>query len=277
MITLASKRYTLLAYGTTLDSRYPDGGGSVAYGFESGLLSPMYSGAGAVSIISDASKITGNYSVLAHYVGGGIGVSSTPELKFRITDAPAFPSGLADIWVYWKIRIPENIYHLEDVENDGIAMNNKLLKLGTHYDGGSTQGINVILEFWPTNDATGDSQLAFHWTVIGVNTGAHSQHARVWGPAEAGTVREFICHVKTSSASGVSDGVIQTWHRPLDGSWTKIHDTAVAPLYPQESESTQTKFLGGYLMGWSNSGYTDATDYVLDDVTFSDGNIWGVS
>lgn len=244
--------------------------GFMSQDWESGVLAPPWSKTNTVGVHSGAGIISGTYSARVRYAAGP--VQEVSELYFDLTDDA--PTGVSEMYQYFKIRVPSNIFHGDNFETN----NNKFMKWGSHHDGGSSQGINLLWEFWNTNDATGDSELAFHWTVLEVDIDGHKQLTRVWGPAEAGTVQEFILYGKMSSASGEWDGIIRTWHKPAGaGSWTKIHEWLTAPLYPGPSWPTQTKWVGGYMMGASNSGYDEETDFFLDDIIFSETNLWGVS
>lgn len=250
------------------------GSGFLSQNFESGSLGASWGQSAdvghGVTVESGAGVIAGTYSCRLRFPSGQ--VQGLAELQFDLEDDR--PGGVDDLWMYFKLRVPAGYSHVA-----GIGSNNKLMKWGSHHDGGSSPGINLLWEFWPTVDGgVGSSELAFHWTIPDVNVGSHEQLTRVFGPAEAGTVQEFIMRAKTASAFEVDDGIIQTWHKPAGaGSYTKIHEYLTAPLYPTPTVPTQTTWVGGYLLGASNSGYVDQTDFFLDDIVFSETNLWGVS
>jgi hypothetical protein len=68
-------------------------------------------------------------------------------------------------------------------------------------------------------------------------------------------------HVKAASSAN-NDGVIQIWR---DG--VQIVSATNLPTYPSGGAGNYYNF--GYLLGWANAGFAQATNVYIDDVTFS--------
>lgn len=84
------------------------------------------------------------------------------------------------------------------------------------------------------------------------------------GGARLGQWIEFQFRVKSDSGAG--DGAWQVW---IDGDYVD-GDTSITTTGAPCSPRT---FMRGYLLGWSNSGFSEATNIYIDDVAFSDAYI----
>jgi hypothetical protein len=230
--------------------------------FESGTLASSgaltwTSSAGGVAVSTDWAS-TGRYSLKFPYVAKSSEEDDWVEQRFAVS------SGTPELWIRFKLRIPNGYYHRDVPGSD----NNKFLKLSSNAEANSSQGVNLTWEYWP--DGAGGSMLHYHWSNPNVSIGSHLGGAFVFGPAEAGKVLEFVLRARMSTGPGISNGIVQTWVRSSDSEvFRQIHDERSAPMYPGNSWPTQTKWVAGYLMGWADSSFAQNSAFQLDDLIMS--------
>ncbi len=143
------------------------------------------------------------------------------------------------------------------------ADNNKLLSLfGPVYNGETTLG----LQSWSSrNGQPGDARLDVAYSKAG--------HNGVWfypganadpfvSDADRGHWLQLRVHVRLADV-GVSNGHVQVWK---NGALILNADN----LDWYDSTGQANYIVQGYLMGWSNSGFTDTTYVYIDDVSIMD-------
>lgn len=208
----------------------------------------------------------GNYSLRFRYPAG---VNQWAEQRFDL-GAPH-----RDLWIRFWVRVPVNFSH--GVTNGYAAgTNNKLFAIWMDDYDTKGDGPTVVWSFW--NDGNNGSNATFCYS-----TGNHTAAGRqlqqthfISYPSDQGRWMQVVFHVKAAINSTSNDGVIQMWRR-WDGetNYTKIHElldanNATPPTGPNG-------WRHGYLMGWSNPGYANETDWLIDDVTFSDTCLLGIN
>jgi hypothetical protein len=87
------------------------------------------------------------------------------------------------------------------------------------------------------------------------------------GPIAVGGWTRIRAAVKGSSAFGVSDGFYKVW-----AGNTLYTDVSAYPLHNYEASPADVLFRNGYLMGFSNTGFTSQTDFHLRGIKFYDTN-----
>lgn len=94
-------------------------------------------------------------------------------------------------------------------------------------------------------------------------------------PEHYGKWMDVIFYTKMSSAVGVTDGMFIVWRR-VDGesNYTKVLDCRTLEA---AERPTKGKYRRGYIWGWANSGYEQATRFVEADTMLSTTAIDGVT
>ncbi|MGQ9424685.1 hypothetical protein ACXYTJ_01910 [Gilvimarinus sp. F26214L] len=172
-----------------------------------------------------------------------------------------------DIWIRYWLKVPTNFKH-----GSGSPSNNKLFALWMDDYSHKGAGPTVIWEFW--NDGSGGSRLAYHYSPGGHKVaGGHNQEAPfIQYPADQGRWMQIVMHVKAATGPSANDGIIQLYRR-WDGeeSFTLLHDDQKANIAMPAGGPAGWK--AGYFMGWSNPGYEQATEWLMDDLVISNSNL----
>ena len=193
------------------------------------------------------------------------------EQRFRL-DTPS-----KEVWIQFQLFVPSNYAHRTNWAN---SKNNKLLYLdfGVTYPGGTRTVVGYTgFEMWRLSD--GRNYLAANFRKNSANKGHSHDTDPLWspnGPANTyntnGGTYKFLdpaldndawhlikIHLKISSSPAASDGEVEVWkdgvkvveHLNFDNSG----NDPSAELYQE-----------GYLMGYHNSGYANATTFCIDDL-----------
>lgn len=199
---------------------------------------------------------TGSNSLSFIFGPDALGEDSFRETSFR------FGKSVSEIWLEYYIKIPANFFHRSDAPS-----NNKFLQL--NFDDSTYQALTV--EFEPRGDGTSSLRrfLAASENPDGSTNWPTSQYTvdKFIGPAgqgfpiTLGNWHQIRVHFKSSTNGTGADGRAELW---VDG--VLLRDLN----WPFWKVSTSGQINGGYLMGWSNSGYTDATEIRIDDVKVYD-------
>ncbi len=235
--------------------------------FESGIIAGQHGGFSWAShgdnVFADTDPVTGRPTVPAHgkhsagfaYRARPAGSDSTAELRFKLAKP------MPEIYLTYEIRVPDNYFHRP--ERPG---NSKWLMLWSNeYE--DFAGLSVGWEYWPSSSGDGSSSLAYRWVDQNGRSG-HKDYQPFIDPKEhRGKWMTIVEHVKMSSAPGKGDGLIEFWRRVEDGDLEQIHRAEGLVLWPSAGPAG---FTHGYLMGWSNSGYSSETTFYLDDFSISD-------
>lgn len=232
--------------------------------FETGNLTKPQTGGGSwagtnagsgdkVQVSTTLAK-TGIYSLQFTFAGGAPGEDAWAEQRFEL--GGRYP----EVWVKYDLYIPNNYYHRIDAPS---ANNKAFVHLWAgQYSGGT--GLGAGFEVQP--DGAGGSIIDFH------PFRPDSSHVRdtVRGGkgielSDRGTWVEFICQVKAASPAN-NDGIARVWKTPQGGTKKLIFERTDVKLYNADGNF----FERGYLLGWSNSGFTDTTVLHIDNITISD-------
>ena len=181
-----------------------------------------------------------------------------------------------EIWIKYKLYVPSNYTHRDSTGSD----NNKgFFHLFDVYSGAKQL---VYTNFWP--NGTGGSTMSVGWKKDGAGS-LHHWEASL-SPAQGvssnavvaideatdlGAWMTVIIHVK-SATPATENGVIQIWK---NGSL--LWGSSTCDNHYSDATGDNNKFDDGYLLGWSNSGFTAETSFYIDEVEFSATNLWGVS
>jgi hypothetical protein len=218
--------------------------------------------------VTGGGRVKGIYSLEVLYPGKSEDEDASAVQHFKLG------SGSPEVWIRFLLRVPDNYYHRDVPGPD----NNKFLKLSTNSQVSSSEGVNVLWEY--NQDGKGGSLLSWHWTMVGTDQwkSGHQDGTLVFGPADRGTIQEFVFRVKMASGATSRNGVIQAWHRRSGQSdFRKIHDVQDAPLYPGPEWPTQTKFVAGYLFSWANASFANDTYFHLDDIKIASTSLLGAA
>ncbi len=169
-----------------------------------------------------------------------------------------------ELWVKYWLRVPTNYKHTTITPS-----NSKLFAIWMDAYSDKGVGATVIWEFWGNGSG---SELAFHYSKGGEigHDGPHIQHVPFISEEDKGRWMQLIFHVKAASSFEANDGVIQLWRRWEDEpAFTKYHELLDADIGFADVKGWRD----GYLMGWSNSGYIENTEWLIDDIVFSDKSL----
>lgn len=213
--------------------------------------------------VSSAVAKSGSKSMIFDYPAGW---NTSIEERFELG------SPTREIYVSFWWRVPTNFTHYSN--RPSIGSNSKLLSIWM--DGYSYQGMGptVVWVFWGSEDIPLSSDLAVHYNPGAMpgnseNTSVTSESKQlqpfITVPQDRGRWMHIVCYAKASTARGSNDGVIETY-RKWEGetAYTRLHrvDDADMPS-PANGPNGWKK---GYLMGWSNPGYDDPTNFYIDDM-----------
>lgn len=235
--------------------------------FESGSISGQHGGFSWAShgnnVFAEVDPVTGRPTIPANgknsagfaYRAKPAGEDSTAELRFNLA------SPMPEIYLTYKIRIPDNYFHRP--ERPG---NSKWLMLwSNNYE--DFAGLSVGWEYWPSGSGDGSSNLAYRWVDKNGRSGHKDYRPFIDPTVHRGKWMTIVEHVKMSSGPGKSDGIIESWRQVGDGDLEQIHRADSLVLWPSVGPAG---FTHGYLMGWSNSGYSSETTFYIDDFLISD-------
>jgi hypothetical protein len=235
--------------------------------FESGNLGKSQNGvswgtSSSAAVSTDIAH-SGTRSLRFSFAGGGAGSDSNAEQRFALGRE------------YSEVDISFYIYYPDGSEGLGARYvhrtespaNNKFIRVwkGNTSDGNqgyTDQWVKAGVSTWPTGN--GDSDIGGE---IGTDTKPTGQYnAR----SKSGAINDSMrgkwtlmrIHMKASTATNRNDGIIEMW-----ANGAQLFRSADLPLYPSNGSSPAFQF--GYLLGWANSGFAQATRIYIDDVQIS--------
>lgn len=217
--------------------------------FETGDLSHSangvsYGGSTSASV-SAAAKLNGSYSLSFLFKAKPLGEDSFAEQRMSYPQTD-------ELWVKFDLYIPPNYYHRTDSPS-----NNKFLavyKKDYRYPGFQ---VNWSL----TANGQGGSNIALHRYRSG-------GEQRILNPeigrnfltsGDRGKWINIIARVKAPSSATAADGIMQMWKNG-----DLVTNEASLDNYGGENENYMDEL---YLLGWSNSGFTEDTIFYLDNLS----------
>lgn len=157
---------------------------------------------------------------------------------------------LKEVFVGFIIKSPANYQHRNSTGPD----NNKLLRLWDLSYQASV--VHLGMSTYINTVTPGRSRFMLEYTAVGESLGPKSigTNFPVFNP---GTVDTIGYWAKVSSVIGAADGEIKLWHN------RKLlqHITGVRLSKPSSLAGAFNGFGHGYLLGWSNSGFTQRTQF----------------
>lgn len=232
-------------------------------GFESGDLSHTENGVKWTSVawggVNSVKPKSGAHSMEFHFNSARDGVDSFSELRFNLG------GNYKDLWVAYDLYIPDNYYHRKQSTSD----NNKGFLYLWSGNYGNTTGPGLGPNFWPLNNG-GSYASMYSWNTASPSFGKHYWNAcpTAIDINDAGKWVRITAHYKYASAAN-NDGIAQIWKTYADGTRQLICNETKGKWYVPGAPG----FDQGYILGWANSGFTDATLFYLDNVIFSDTSL----
>lgn len=190
--------------------------------------------------------------------------SGSKSARIRFTTAAgqlAFDLGAhyREVTITFKWRVPENWKH----RTTGSPTNNKMFRIWGD-DGGAQNGYDntekVGSSMWRENDFRSRISADYN-NGGGMGELPGTNYSGFLTSADAGLWHDIEIYVKACSASGAADGVIRLKKNGV----TIYNATNVNNWFSGKPHA----YRHGYLMGWANTGYDEATDYYLDDISFT--------
>ncbi|WP_157677789.1 heparin lyase I family protein [Marinobacter sp. es.042] len=158
-----------------------------------------------------------------------------------------------EVWLQYYLFIPANYFHRDAPGPD----NNKILRVwGTSYDDVEKVGLSV----WA--GSSGDSRLIVDWNRGGDGIGPKGEGVGSFiGASDRGKWMKIRVHL-VAAKSSASPGSIRVWK---NNNLIINELQTVNNFYSGEAHA----YRYGYLMGWSNSGFDEATRINIDGVVFA--------
>ncbi|MES9991874.1 MAG: heparin lyase I family protein [Candidatus Thiodiazotropha sp.] len=225
-------------------------------GFESGDLSSSANGVSyggnVETAVSTENSLMGDYSLRFTYPAAPNGSDSFSEQRMNYPQTN-------ELWIRYNLYVPTNYVH----RTQSGAANNKFLAV--YKDEYRYPGFQVNWSLSP--DGSGGSNLSLHryrngseQRVIspsnGIGVGFITQ-------ADRGKWIQIVARIKAPSSQNSSDGVMQMWK---DGEF--VTNETTLDNYGGAGENYMDEL---YLLGWSNSGFSEQTVFYIDDLHINDG------
>lgn len=161
-----------------------------------------------------------------------------------------------ELYVRYSLRIPSSL--------SAWGSNNKFFIIWTTPDIDSTYGGISPTINWGYTSGSGDLRLRLAY--YPGDTDAGSVDDFVILPDDLGRWMEIVLRYKMSTSSGANNGIWQMWRRWYgESSHTQIANLSGLPWWDALSDG----FSAGYIFGWANATFPSATDFYIDDLTFS--------
>lgn len=204
----------------------------------------------------------------------GTYLPTPPGRDSDITFWASWPGNSArEVWIEWYLRIPENYEHRSQADQPPSSRpaNNKFMIVGysrqTLHGRWQDNGWHTRLE---VERGPGGGSLSRSQPYLG-RQGQHSASRQPFGQpwsfdvitaADRGTWMKVGAHVKLGSSIEAKDGIVEYW----------INDRLVVgsqslELSVSRSDAPPPPIAAMELLGWANSGYTDTTNFYIDEVT----------
>ena len=227
-------------------------------GFESGNLTHTASGivwgSSAHTRVNSANPRTGSYSLQFNYRAVPPGRDDWSEQRIQ------FHHPYTDLWFRYDLYIPGNYYHRIQPSSPS---NNKFFAI--YRDPYRIPGFQVNFSTEPNGSGGSDLEVHYYYNGTEQKPISPASAENFITSADLGHWHTIVIHVKVPSGNDTYDGVMQLWK---DG-------TQFVNITNLDSWGGMDKnyINAAYFLGWSNSGYTQKTDFYIDNVIISDSPI----
>jgi hypothetical protein len=224
------------------------------------------SGGSRVSVQEVPAGRTG-WGLRFRYGADADGSDSSAEQRFNLG------RNCAAVWIEYSLYIPANFAHRTQTTG---ATNNKFLMIWNTTYGSGSGTWQAGYEYLRAGDTSSNlrpmSSKEFGTNALYVTSGAldHPDNNKPFigssNPLTPGNWHTIRLQFQRSSAGGASDGVMKMW---IDG--TLFASMTNGPFRNFDNIG-DTVLRNGYFMGWSNSGFTEVTDFFIHQPTFYDSD-----
>lgn len=226
-------------------------------GFEGGNLAASANGfkwtqATSTSVVSTYSK-SDSRSLQFFYKATADLRDSWAEQRFYLG------KNYKDIWISYDLRVPDNYYHRN--QSDGSSNNKGFIYMWSG-DYSSPTGPLLGPEFWANSD--GSSKGSIRLFGQGYDKHFWSACPSTIKLSDRGKWIRIVSHLKYASSAN-NDGIVQIWKIYEDGTRDLSCSITNGAWYVANAPG----FDSGYLLGWSNSGFSADTSFYIDNVTFA--------
>jgi hypothetical protein len=214
----------------------------------------LWSTTSSTVTVSNERSRSGSHALKFRYAATPLGQDASAEQRFNLG------RNATELWVEYYLYLPANFV----VRNDFPANNKFFAAWAENY---STAGdLQVITEFEYV------SPTATRARMLSMSENYPASTIRKEGFAlqdflttqMAGQWHRIRIHFKASSGTQQTDGIYEGWINDKLAWQSKNWSF----WYPGGNNYLRK----GYLMGWANSGYTEETNFFIDDVKFFDTN-----
>lgn len=177
-----------------------------------------------------------------------------------------------EVTVEYRLYVPSNFVHRYNANHN----NNKFIMLWRDLYGSLKDQWQVGFEYWRINDTASMHRfLSSRWDEGYVSDYGSwpSPPPAQWepfiggtGPINIGAWNKIKMYAKGASSQTAEDGIVRlTINDTLSFEYTK------GRFHNKDLALTDSVLKQGYLLGWSNSGFAERTDFYIDDVKFTEG------
>jgi hypothetical protein len=205
---------------------------------------------------ADWTAYEGKYALRFRYPAG------EPWAEQRFALGRSYP----EIWIRFWLRVPKNFVH-----GSKQPSNNKFFALWMDDYSQHGSGPTIVWNFWRQGE--GNSTFSFSHSA----RKAHHAYAKDFlvSPRDQGRWMQVVLYAKMSSAPEVCDGEARIWRRwKGEDKFTLISETVGHGFHPPERGPKG--WAAGYILGWSNAGYAENTEWLLDAFTVSEKSLLDV-
>jgi hypothetical protein len=193
---------------------------------------------------------TGSYALEFYFQGVPTGTDWSAEQRWSMPQT-------TEVWVEYHLKVPSNYVH----RNEPDTEHHKLWAIWG-YDYATSGRPKVVAEWWRTSDSVSYWRFLYNPSGSGTSIQVEAGTAATGTPANAwnmalGEYSQVRIHADMGTPD-VANGVYQVW---INGSLILDRDD----LLMIDSVDPYQYFNAGYLMGYTNGGYTDDTYFYVDD------------
>ena len=224
-------------------------------GFESGNLTHTQNGIrwapeGVRASVSSTQVRSGTRSFEFSYEAAADGQDSFSEHRILLTP------GYTDLWFMYDLYVPANYYH----RTQSGPTNNKFFAIFRNPYPSSGFSVNFSTS---ANGSGGSDVAAYYFSNRNDQPYIEPASGRNFiTSADAGRWHNIIIHIKVPTGQSTNDGVMQLWKNGIPF----VNITNLASW----GGSGTNYFDQAYILGWSNAGYAQQTDFYVDNFVISD-------